>query len=218
MIDLEYLAGVIEQGKTQEVIECVEALLDAGIKPETIINDGVMPGMREVGQKFEDGKIFISEMLLASRAANLGSEYMHSRMDFRTPVSGHKILLGTVRGDVHDIGKNLVAMAMRSIGVEVIDLGVDVPVEHFVAAVESNPDIAFVGLSAILTMTLPAMKQTVKALRSCEAASRIRILVGGAPVTAKLAKSYGADIYTETAYEAAVAVRTLLQQEGILPE
>ncbi|MBQ1281083.1 MAG: cobalamin-dependent protein [Oscillospiraceae bacterium] len=218
MIDLEYLAGIIEQGKTQEVIECVEALLDAGIKPETIINDGVMPGMREVGQKFEDGKIFISEMLLASRAANLGSEYMHSRMDFRTPVSGHKILLGTVRGDVHDIGKNLVAMAMRSIGVEVIDLGVDVPVEHFVAAVESNPDIAFVGLSAILTMTLPAMKQTVKALRSCEAASRIRILVGGAPVTAKLAKSYGADIYTETAYEAAVAVRTLLQQEGILPE
>lgn len=218
MADFARLAKIIELGKTREVVPCVAQLLDDGAAPEDIIANGVMPGLREVGQKFEDGKIFISEMLLASRAANLGSEYMHSRMDFRTPVSGHKILLGTVRGDVHDIGKNLVAMAMRSIGVEVIDLGVDVPVEHFVAAVESNPDIAFVGLSAILTMTLPAMKQTVKALRSCEAASRIRILVGGAPVTAKLAKSYGADIYTETAYEAAVAVRTLLQQEGILPE
>lgn len=217
MADLKQLASIIEFGKTREVVACMEKLLDAGITPETITNDGVMPGLREVGQKFENGSIFIPEMLLAARAANLGNEYMRSRMEFRTPVSGKKVLLGTVRGDLHDIGKNLVAMAMQGIGVEVIDLGVDVPVETFVRMVEMDHDIAFVGLSSVLTMTLPAMRETVKALRKCGAASRIKILVGGAPVTAKLADSFGADIYTATAYEAAVAIRTILQEEEILP-
>lgn len=216
MADLKLLAEIIENGKTREVVPCMAELLDAGIPPETIVSDGVMAGLREVGRNFEEGRIFISEMLLAARVANLGNEYMRSRMNFRTPVSDRVVLLGTVRGDLHDIGKNLVAMAMRSVGVEVIDLGVDVPVEEFVRVVESNTDICFVGLSAVLTMTLPSMRDTVKALKACKAADRIKILVGGAPVTAKYADSIGADIYTETAYEAAVAVRTILQEEGIL--
>lgn len=211
MADLKMLAAIIEDGRTAEVVACMEALLDAGFTPEQIVGEGVMPGLQEVGRKFGAQEIFLPEMLLAARTANLGNEYMRTRMNYVNPIGRHAVLLGTVAGDLHDIGKNLVGMAMRGIGVEVIDLGVDVPVSAFVKVVESNPNICFVGLSAILTTTLPAMRDTIAALRKSKAADRIKIMVGGAPVTAVLAEKMEADIYTETAFEAAQTVQKLLK-------
>ena len=122
----------------------------------------------------------------------------------------YALAVGAKKDDLHYIGKNLVAVSMRAVGIEVVDLGVDVSAEQFVSAVENDPDVAIVGISSLLTTTLPAMRKTVKALKSSAAAGRISIMVGGGPVTREMAESMGADVFTETAYEAAAAARRLL--------
>lgn len=213
MIELRQLSQIVEHGRSREVVACVKSLLQAGLSPEQIFQEGIIPGLSEVGKKFDQHEIFIPEMLLAARTVKLANEVMQTMWSPLLPRLGKRIVLGTVAGDLHDIGKNLVAQAMYSVGIGVIDLGVDVPAEQFVQAAEQDETVAFVGVSALLTTTLPAMTETVRALRTCRAAERIRILVGGAPVTQTFAKTIGADIYTETAFEAAKAARAVLESE-----
>lgn len=213
MTELERLSDIIEKGHIKEVRGCVRGLLDAGASPEDIVSQGFMPGLVVVGQKFDRGEYFITNMLLSARAVKMGYEVLRPELGDAIIVSEKKVYLGTVQGDLHNIGKNLVAMAMRGVGIEVVDLGVDVPVEQFVKAVEQDTNAAYVGISALLTTTLPAMRATVKALKKCKAAGRIKIMVGGAPVTAKMATEMGADIYTGSAFEAANLILEQLKQE-----
>ena len=212
MPDLKHLADLIENGQVREVDDYTRALLTEGVTPETIVAEGFMPGMYEVGRKFDQQECFITDMLMAARAAKLGYAVIQEWMGTSLPVCKHKVIIGTVRGDLHDIGKNLVATAMRSVGLEVIDLGVDVPSDQFVKAVMADSQVALVAISALLTTTIPAMQETVTALKQCPAASRIRILVGGAPVTPQKAQSMGADVYTDTAFQAANAARDIIRE------
>ena len=216
MADLKQLAELVENGKVHEVETLTRVLLQEGIAPEVIVAEGFMPGMREVGRKFDQQECFITDMLLAARAMKLGHAAIQQWMGTELAAYKHKVVIGTVQGDLHDIGKNLVAMAMRSVGLEVIDLGVDVPADQFVSAVMADPQVALVGISALLTATIPAMRETVTRLKHCPAASRIRIFVGGAPVTAEKARAMGADIYTESAFQAANTARNMIRElEGI---
>lgn len=212
MPDLKHLAALIEAGRIREVEGYTRSLLTEGFTPEAIVAEGIMPGMYEVGRKFDQHECFITDMLMSARATKLGYAVIQEWMGASFPICRHKVIIGTVRGDLHDIGKNLVAMAMRSVGLEVIDLGVDVPADQFVRAVTSDPQVRLVAISALLTTTIPAMAETVAALKQCPAADRIRILVGGAPVTAQKAKAMGADVYTDTAFQAANAARDIIRE------
>lgn len=212
MPDLSQLADLIESGRIHEVEAYTRGLLSEGVTPETIVAEGFMPGMYEVGRKFDRQECFITDMLMAARATKLGYAVIQDWLGTTLPVCKYKVVIGTVRGDLHDIGKNLVCTAMRSVGLEVIDLGVDVPPEQFVGTVMADPQVALVGISALLTTTIPAMRETVAQLKRCPAAGRIRILVGGAPITAEKAKAMGADVYTKTAFQAANAAKDMIRE------
>jgi methylmalonyl-CoA mutase cobalamin-binding domain/chain len=210
---LEMLAQSVELGNARAVCGIIQELLEAGRSPDDILRLGVMPGLQTVGDKFEAQEYFIPEMLRAARAAKLGAELLHASIPKSAHITNKKMVMGTVRNDLHDIGKNLVVMAVEGLGVEVVDLGVDVSPEQFVRAAERDESVAIVGVSALLTTTLPAMEQTVRALRECRAANRIKIFVGGAPVTQALADQYGADVFTDSAFEAARRARAIIDEQ-----
>lgn len=210
MTESKRLIHIIEEGKVKEVCDSIQTLLDLGYDQDRIVRECIMPALETVGARFEAQEIFIPHMLMAARTVNVGNEYLRKKQNTPAARSSYKVIIGTVKGDLHFIGKNLVAMSMRSVGIEVIDLGVDVAPEQFVFAAESDPDVAIVAVSALLTTTLPAMRQTVKALRSSKESNRIRIMVGGGPVTEEFARSIGADVYTESAYDAAMAAKEIL--------
>jgi methanogenic corrinoid protein MtbC1 len=211
--ELERLADIVERGSIKEVRSCVRKLLDSGVSPEEVVSHGFMPGLAIVGQKFDRGEYFITNMLLSARAVKMGYEVIRPELGETILVSHKKVVLGTVQGDLHNIGKNLVAMAIRGVGIDVVDLGVDVPAEQFVKAVEQDPNVAYVGVLALLTTTIPAMRTTVKALKKSKHRNRFKIMVGGAPVDAALARELGADIYTKTAFEAAHNILEELKRE-----
>lgn len=213
MTELERLADIVERGSIREVRGCLKGLLENGVSAEDIVSQGFLPGLAVVGRKFDEGEYFITNMLLSARTVKMGYEVLRPELGAAIIFSPKKVVLGTVAGDLHNIGKNLVAMAIRGVGIDVVDLGVDVPPEQFVKAVEQDPNVAYVGVSALLTTTIPAMRNTVKALKKCKAADRIRIMVGGAPVDEALARELGADIYTKTAFEAANLILEELKQE-----
>ena len=212
MPDLKPLADLIISGRSREVEAYTRGLLCEGVRPETIVSEGFMPGMYEVGRKFDQNECFITDMLMSARATKLGYAVIQDWLGTAMPVCKYKVIIGTVQGDLHDIGKNLVAMAMRAVGLEVIDLGVDVPPQQFVGAVQADPNVALVAISALLTTTIPVMRETVAQLKRCPAARRIRILVGGAPVTEEKAKAMGADVYTQTAFQAANTARAMIRE------
>lgn len=215
MITLNEFAQMIEYGKLSEIPRAVQMLLYIGTPVPVIAREGIIAGLSEVGRKFAAQEYFLPEMLLAARAAKLAEQTLVTYGGQAGPQFSEKVLLGTVKNDLHDIGKNLVKMAMENARLCVVDLGVDVSAEQFVQAVEADEDIAFVGISALLTTTLPDMAKTVKALKSCSASDRLTILVGGAPVTAKFAKKIGADIYTDNAFEATSVVRQMLEDREV---
>lgn len=218
MIDLKFLSYVVENGNTKEVRVLTEHLLTSGLSAEQIVRDGIIPGLQEVGRNFACQKIFIPQMLLAARAAKLGFETIRAWSKPLQPAENrYKIVLGVVEGDLHDIGKNLVSFAMSSKLIPVIDLGVDVSANQFVQAVEADPTIALVGISALLTPTLSAMEKTVRAIRSSPVAGRVKIMVGGAPVTEAFARDIGADIYTDNAFTAAEVAKALLDKMNTDP-
>ncbi len=176
----------------------VKAALDAGLPAEAILKDGLIAAMGEVGRLFEENEYFVPEMLVAARAMQSGLALLKPNLAADGVVSTGKAVVGTVKGDLHDIGKNLVAMMLEGAGFEVIDLGTDVTPEKFVKAVgEHQPQL--VGLSALLTTTMPSMGATIKVLQEAGLRDRVKIMIGGAPVTEGFAKQIGADGYSPDA-------------------
>ena len=192
-----------ENGKNKEIGQCVQEALDAGCDPTAILNDGMIGAMAVVGENFKKEIIFVPQMLAAARAMKAGVEVLKPYLATGEAGSAGKIILGTVAGDLHDIGKNLVGMMFESAGFEVIDLGVDVPIQTFIDTVNENKDATIVALSALLTTTMPSLRDTVAALLEQPFRPRIKIMVGGAPISQEFADEIGADAYTEDAASAA---------------
>ena len=192
-----------EAGKNKEIGRCVQEALDAGCDPTAILNDGMIGAMAVVGENFKKEIIFVPQMLAAARAMKAGVEVLKPYLATGEAGSAGKIILGTVAGDLHDIGKNLVGMMFESAGFEVLDLGVDVPIQTFIDTVNENKDATIVALSALLTTTMPSLRDTVAALLEQPFRPRIKIMVGGAPISQAFADEIGADAYTEDAASAA---------------
>ena len=170
----------------------------------------MISAMDEVGEKFKNNEIFVPEMLVSARAMKKGVDVLKPHLASGEAGALGKVIIGTVAGDLHDIGKNLVAMMIESAGFNVIDLGVDVSKEKFIEAYEANPDTKIIALSALLTTTMPAMRETVELLNASPFRSNIKIMVGGAPITQDFADEVGADAYTEDAASCAQKARTLV--------
>ena len=193
--------GVIN-GEQKTVAGGVQAALDAKVDPSVILNQGMIAAMSEVGRLFEAGEYYVPEMLIAARAMKSGLELLRPALTAANVQAVGKIVVGTVQGDLHDIGKNLVAMMLEGAGFEVIDLGIDVTPRKFVEAVKEHKP-QFVGLSALLTTTMPNMKTTVDALNEAGIRTSVKVMIGGAPVTERYAREIGADIYSPDASSAA---------------
>ena len=207
---LTELAEKVAIGKAKLVPGLVQNALDAQEKPTDILNT-MIGAMDVVGEKFKNNEIFVPEMLIAARAMKKGVDVLKPYLAEGGSVSRGKVIIGTVAGDLHDIGKNLVAMMIESAGFEVIDLGVDVPHERFVEAYKENPDTKIMALSALLTTTMPALRDAVALLNAQDFRSNIKIMVGGAPITAEFAEEIGADAYTEDAASAAAKAKELAE-------
>ena len=201
MADLQALAEAVINGDRDEVARMAQEAVDEGVGPDSIVNQGLIVGMDEVGRRFKANEFYVPEVLIAARA-------MHAGMDIVNPLLAEsgieprgRVLIGTVQGDLHDIGKNLVAMMLEGGGYEVIDMEVDVPADQFVAAVnEHSPNV--VAMSALLTTTMPAMKDTIEAFEAAGVRQQIKIMIGGAPVTQDYADEIGADGYAPDAASA----------------
>ena len=209
MSKIEEIAAAVEKGKSKIIAGLVEEALAEGLDPVEILNVGMIEAMNVIGQKFQKNEIFVPEMLIAARAMKIGVEVLKPRLGGSDTTKMGKVVIGTVAGDLHDIGKNLVAMMIESAGFEVLDLGVDVPLEKFVEAVKSDPKINIVAVSALLTTTMPAMKNTVAALNALGDRSRFKVMIGGAPITQAFADEIGADGFALDAGSAAQKARTL---------
>ena len=196
------LTKLVESGDLKAIEEAVQQALNQGTEPDTIL-DEMVQALSYVGERFQKREIFISEMLIAAMTIQRGVNVLKPLyMEKRSRERG-VFIIGTVKGDLHDIGKNIVAVMLEAAGFRVIDLGVDVSPEAFVEAIRENPDCRIVGVSALLTTTLNAMKKTVAAIRAAGFREDLKIMVGGNPVTAEFAETIGADVYTENAAAAA---------------
>ena len=208
---LQELSLNVEKGKRKLVPGLVQQALDEGIDPNVILNEGMIDAMSRVGEAFRDGKIFVPEMLIAAKAMQAGVATLKPALAAGGAVSRGKIILGTVAGDLHDIGKNLVGMMLESAGFEVIDLGVDVADETFLETYDKNPDTKIICLSALLTTTMPAMRSAVAKINAAPWRSKVKVMVGGAPITQAFCDEIGADCYTADAASAAEAAKKLAE-------
>jgi len=200
--------GIME-GRHKDVAVQVQAALDAGFSAEVILNDGMVAAMAEVGHLFEEGEYFVPEMLIAARAMQAGMAVLKPHLLEANVQSRGKVVAGTVKGDLHDIGKNLVCMMLEGAAFEIIDLGSDVSPEKFVEAVRSTgADI--VVMSALLTTTMPNMKVTIEAFKAAGLRDKVKVMVGGAPLTDQYAREIGADGYSPDASRAVTLARTLV--------
>ncbi len=209
---LTEISEMLQRGKAAEVKNLVQNAIDEGTDPRVILEEGLLHGMGVIGEKFKNNEVYVPEVLIAARAMNAGSEILKPHLaDAGVEASG-TVILGTVKGDLHDIGKNLVRMMMEGKGLEVIDLGVDVPPEKFLeAALERNADI--IACSALLTTTMTEMKNVIETVAGEGQRDRFRIMVGGAPVTESFCKSVGADLYAPDASSAADAAAALCREK-----
>ena len=206
---LNDISSWLQQGRAPKVKACVQQALDEGIPAGEILEQGLLDGMNIIGQKFKNNEVFVPEVLIAARAMTKGIEVLRPHLVADGVEEKGTVVIGTVKGDLHDIGKNLVAMMIESAGFEVIDLGVDVSSDKFIEAVRSNPDTKIVACSALLTTTMPALRDTVAALNAADFRSKIKVMVGGAPITQEFADEIGADAYTPDAASAAAKAKEL---------
>ena len=204
MAGIQEIAAAVENGKVKLIEGLVQEALDAGLDANVILNEGMIDVMSIVGAKFQANEIFVPEMLVAAKTMKKGVEILRPHLTGDSVGKNGKYIIGTVAGDLHDIGKNLVALMIESAGFEIVDLGVDVPAEKFVEAIKANPDCRVVGGSALLTTTMEALKGTVRAIIDAGCKDQVKIMVGGAPITQEFADEIGADAYTPDAGSAAV--------------
>ena len=210
-MDMQEISTKLQAGKAKEVKALVQQAIDEGIPAQTILIEGLLKGMDVVGEKFKNNEIFVPEVLVAARAMNMGVALLKPLLAAQGVKASGKVCIGTVQGDLHDIGKNLVKMMMEGKGLEVIDLGVDVAPEAFVqAAMEHNANL--IGCSALLTTTMPVMGEVVKAAEAAGIRDKVKIMIGGAPVSQEFCDSIGADAYTPDAATAAIRACELLAQ------
>ena len=207
-MSLENVKNLVNTGKAKLIAAAVQEALDEGCNATDILGS-MIEAMDIVGEKFKNGEIFVPEMLIAAKAMKKGVEVLKPHLTSGEAGAMGKVVIGTVAGDLHDIGKNLVAMMIESAGFEVIDLGVDVPVEKFVAAA-AEEGVAIVACSALLTTTMPALEATVAALNAMENRAAIKVMIGGAPITQEFADKVGADAYTPDAATAAKKAKELV--------
>jgi 5-methyltetrahydrofolate--homocysteine methyltransferase len=191
------------------VTDSVRSLLEGGVPAQDILDNGLIAGMDIVGEKMENGDMFIPEVLMAAKAMGAAVEILKPLLGEAASAAKGRVVIGTVKGDLHDIGKNLVTMMMESAGLEVTDLGVDIAPEAFVAAVEEK-NANILAMSALLTTTMPMMEKTIEAVRAGGLRERVKIMVGGAPVTQAFADTIQADVYAADAGAAAKAAKRLL--------
>ena len=209
MSKIEEIFQAVETGKVKLITELVEAALAEGVEPLAILNDGMIAAMAVVGEKFQKSEVFVPEMLIAAKTMKKGVEVLKPKLGNASLSSRGKCIIGTVYGDLHDIGKNLVSLMIESAGFEVIDLGVDVSIETFINTIKANPDVNIVGLSCLLTTTMPALKETAEAIKS-SGLSGFKLIVGGAPITREFANQIGADGYSADAAGAAELAKSLV--------
>lgn len=201
---LNEISTNLQQGKAKVVKELVQKAIDEGLDVKTILEEGLLSGMNIIGEKFKNNEVYVPDVLIAARAMNAGTELLKPLLVAGGVKAKGKVVLGTVKGDLHDIGKNLVRMMMEGKGLEVIDLGIDVPAEKFIkTAIDNQAQI--IACSALLTTTMGEMKNVVEGSKEAGIRDDITIMVGGAPVNENFCKSIGADIYTADAASAADA-------------
>ena len=192
---LEEISDQLQSGRSRNVKTLVQQALDEGIPAQQILNEGLLSGMAIIGEKFKNNKVFVPEVLVAARAMNVGVDLLKPHLQAEGVKASGRVCIGTVQGDLHDIGKNLVKMMLESKGLEVIDLGTDVPAETFVkTAAEQNCQV--ICCSALLTTTMGVMSDVVKAAESAGIRDKVKIMIGGAPVTEEFRAQIGADAYT----------------------
>jgi len=209
MSNFEPLKDKVRRGDKAGAETEVETLLKAGAEAQGILDHGLIAAMDEVGEAFAKGKIFVPQMLRSAKTMQDCLNILRPRFGSDPVATKGKLLIGTVKGDLHDIGKNLVSMMMESAGFEVTDLGVDANPEKFVKnAQEMEPDI--VGMSALVATTMPAMRETIAALKAAGLREKVKVIIGGAPVTEKFAREIGADVYAPDAGSAVLAVKKIL--------
>ena len=202
----ETISEKVQAGRAKEVIALVNEALAAGIAPETILNEGLVTGMNIIGEKFKNNEVFVPEILVAARAMNKGMQTLKPALTREGIEPIGKAVICTVKGDMHDIGKNLVKIMIEGQGIECIDLGVDVDPARVVEAVRDN-DVQIVCLSALLTTTMYGQKDVIDALKEAGLRDKVKVMVGGAPITQAFADEIGADCYTLDAASAAQAAR-----------
>lgn len=203
-MSIKDVAEAVEYGRVKFIADIVQEAIDAGDDPNAILNEGMIGAMSIVGTKFQANEIFVPEMLIAAKTMKKGVEILKPYLAGNSAAKYGKYIIGTVAGDLHDIGKNLVALMIESAGFEVVDLGVDVPAEKFVEAIQANPDCKVVGASALLTTTMDSLRNTVQVMIKAGCKKQVKIMVGGAPITQAFADEIGADAYTTDAGSAAV--------------
>ena len=208
-MSIETVNDLVIRGKAKLIAAAVQEALDEGCDAAALL-DTMIAAMDVVGENFKNGDIFVPEMLISAKAMKKGVEVLKPHLSSGATGALGKVIIGTVAGDLHDIGKNLVAMMIESAGFQVIDLGVDVPMEKFIAAAEENPDVKIVACSALLTTTMPAMQATVAAINAAPWRSKVKVMVGGAPITQEFADKIGADAYTPDAASAAKRAKELV--------
>ena len=205
---LETIFQYVTEGKTSDVESGVQAALDAGVSADEILNQALIAAMDKVGQLFEDGDLFVPEMLIAARAMQAGLNLLKPSLAEEGVETAGTVAVGTVKGDLHDIGKNLVAMMLEGAGLEVLDLGTDVDPAKFAEAVKNGASI--VGMSAMLTTTMSGMADVIEAIEDVNVRDKVKVIIGGAPVTGEFCEQIGADGYSSDASNAVKLVRELL--------
>jgi 5-methyltetrahydrofolate--homocysteine methyltransferase len=210
MFDLSSLRNAVIEGDVSASTSAAHRALEEGVLPLDLISQGISPAMAEVGRLFDEEEYFVPELLMAARATKEIFLILRPLLAQSDAKPAAQVVLGTVQGDLHDIGKNLVAAMLEGGGFEVTDLGVDVPPEEFIAAVKRKP-VQIVGLSALLTTTMPAMRNTIEAFRVAGIREQIKVIVGGAPITQTFAELIGADGYSESAAASVDLARRLIE-------
>jgi 5-methyltetrahydrofolate--homocysteine methyltransferase len=209
MVNLQEIADKLIKGQAKNVVELTTAAINEGIEPAKILNEGLIAGMNVVGQKFKACEFYVPEVLIAARAMKGAMEILKPKLLESGVKPIAKIAIGTVHGDLHDIGKNLVSMMLQGAGFEIIDLGVGVASEKFIETIKTE-DVSIVGMSALLTTTMPSMKATIDAMKEAGVRDKVKVIIGGAPVSQAYSDEICADGYAPDAASAVEISKKLL--------
>ncbi len=213
MTILQSISESLQGGRAKEVKDLVQQAIDQGIGARTILEDGLLAGMNIIGAKFKRNEVFVPEVLIAARAMNIGMVLLKPLLVTAGVQATGKVIIGTVKGDLHDIGKNVVRMMMEGKGLEVIDLGADVPAGKFIQAVKDH-DADILALSAMLTTTMIEMKAVIEALEAAGLRDKVKVMIGGAPITEGFRATIGADSYTVDAASASEQAIALIGRKA----